>query len=590
MITVLRERKRGYLKTAVLAIPLLLFILLKLFPEADIQAWRISWYTRLIQFYAGSFAGLVALIAALFAGSMLGDKSHPRSMFATFAFVNISAMLLFSSIGTPGVIIQDTNREAFIWSLRFAFPLSAFFFFLAGVNWNAKACRELVNKRRPLWFIGILVLSTYAVIAFAFPQLLSQLNSFSPHLANSLAIISILLFVAAARQSWQYTWVENPQMKARLTIVLILLAEAQIFEAFGATGQYSWLLYHPVILAALIIVVSAILSTFESAQYVPYNRYFTALGSIMIGGLSLVIGELGTRWLNSGFNRTSVVALVLIQGALSFFVLLIIVMYLNRLIIERTQALNREQHLRSELTQLIVHDLKSPLSVITSGINLLTKRNLGALSETQVRLLLNLGKSGKQIITMIDDLLDVERLEAGVLKLQPTHLNLAKLLKEMVQEHQIIAGTHQQTLLLNQPALIPSVRADKRLLRRVLDNLMSNALKFTPQGGCIEVQIQSEPEWLVVQVADSGPGVPEADKERIFEKFAQVKGTERRGAGLGLTFCKMVVETHGGTLSVTDSPFGGALFEIKLPIPAQPTIEATLAADFTEGDWTLETY
>ncbi|MCA9927445.1 MAG: hypothetical protein KC419_03165, partial [Anaerolineales bacterium] len=85
-----------------------------------------------------------------------------------------------------------------------------------------------------------------------------------------------------------------------------------------------------------------------------------------------------------------------------------------------------------------------------------------------------------------------------------------------------------------------------------------------------------------------GPGVPEEDKERIFEKFSQVRGTERRGAGLGLTFCKMVTEAHNGLLTVSKSQLGGALFEMKLPIPLQPSIEADTSMDLSDIDLTLK--
>ncbi|MCA9922277.1 MAG: HAMP domain-containing histidine kinase [Anaerolineales bacterium] len=587
MMTFLRGRKKEQLQTAVLAIPLILFILLKLYPTADILAWRASWYTRLIQFYAGSFASLVAIIAAVFSESSVQDKSHPGPMFIKFAFVNISAMLFFSSIGTPEVILPDYNGESFLWSLRFAFPLGAIFFFLATIHWSEKTSRDIVQNRRLLWLLGIITLSTYGLIAFAYPEIIKELQQFTPILPTSLAVFSITLFIIAAWRNLKSDFIEDA-IKPRLTVVLILLAEAQYFQTFGAAGRYSWLLYHPVMLAALMLAISAILTTLGNAKNVRFNQYFAVLGSILIGGLSLLIGEIGTRWVGPSVNRTSIVTLVLIQGALSFFVLFIIVMYLNRLINERTNALHREQHLRSELTQLIVHDLKSPLSVIISGINLLAKGSLGHLTETQIRLLSKLEKSGQHIIDMINDLLDVERLEAGALTLQMSNISIAKLVREVVIEHELIATNNKQTLRLLQPPQLPILEVDKRLLHRVLNNLVSNALKFTPMEGHIEISIEIDLNWLIIHIADDGPGVPEEDKERIFEKFSQVRGTERRGAGLGLTFCKMVTEAHDGLLTVSKSQLGGALFEMKLPIPLQPSIEADTSMDLSDIDLTLK--
>ena len=197
--------------------------------------------------------------------------------------------------------------------------------------------------------------------------------------------------------------------------IYILLAEAELFQTFGTPGGYSWMLYHPMVLAALMLAIYAILGEFESAPNLQLNRYFAIVGSILIAAVSLIFGEVGLRWLPENLSRTNIVALVLAQSVVSFIVLYSIVYYLNRLLQERNVALKQEQHLRSELTQLIVHDLKSPLTVITSGINLLAKGNLGGLTQTQARLLTSLEQSGKQILFLIDDLLDVERLEAGAL-------------------------------------------------------------------------------------------------------------------------------------------------------------------------------
>ncbi|MCA9955840.1 MAG: hypothetical protein KC434_14020, partial [Anaerolineales bacterium] len=327
---------------------------------------------------------------------------------------------------------------------------------------------------------------------------------------------------------------------------------------------------------------------------VQLSRYFAALGSILIAGLSLVSAEIGFRWLNTGIgvNRTSLIPLSIAQGTLSFIILYVIVFYLNQLINERNEALRREQHLRSELTQLIVHDLKSPLTVLLSGMNLLSKESLGSLTETQRRLIVNLEKSGDDILQMINDLLDVERLEAGALKLQKTLTDSHALLQKQIDESKILASTNKQELILVQEHRLPQIRVDRGLISRVFANLLSNALKFTPESGKVQVEISQQNQELCITVADSGPGVPAHERQRIFEKFAQVEGGERRGAGLGLTFCKMVAEAHGGSLTVEESKLGGALFCLTLPFSEE---EVYLAEEIAQpqsksyGDWALDT-
>ena len=581
--------KRRFLQGAILAIPLLLYFIFRFSPQIDIKNWPVTWDTYLIEFYVGSFASLVSLVAALFTSNSLGDKSHPRTMFIPIAFVNISAMLLISSVATPLIITTHDYNNVYYWSLRFAYPLGSIFFFLAHIPWKQSIRPRLTLFKRLIWGIGIVFLIAYAIIVVASPGLFDTLQLYNPVLKDTLAITAIAFLGIAAWFSWHLEWQTYPYINKRIAIVLLLLAEAQFFQAFGDLGGYNWLFYFPVTVSAFMIAVSAILSTYETEQNIQYTRYFATVGIILIGALALVFGEFTARWLDFEVQRTYVIPIILIQGALSFFVLFFIVMYLNRLITDRTEALKREQRLRSELTQLIVHDLKSPLSVITSGMNLMAKGNLGEIPETQHRLLNKLEKSGKHIISLIDDLLDVERLEANQLELQPSHFNIAKLLQNCVDENQIVANTHRQTLSLNHPSILPVVKVDKRLMHRVFNNLISNALKFTPEDGLIELKVFTEDERILVQFADNGPGVPLEDRQYIFEKFGQVKGTERRGTGLGLTFCKMVVDEHQGSLTVGESNWGGALFEVSLPIPQQIAFDDLPSSGMTESDLKLET-
>jgi len=590
MLSVFHAHKRRYLQIAILAIPLILYLFLKTFPNVDIENWPITWDTYLIEFYVGSFASLVSLVAAIFTSNTLGDESHPRTMFIPIAFVNISVMLLISSIGTPLIIASPAYADIYYWSLRFAYPLGSIFFFLGHLPWQKLISKNLTEFRRIFWSVGAIFLLCYSIIVLVSPSSFSSLQQLSPFLENLLALLAISLLCGAAWYSWRLEWNAYPYINKRISIVLILLAEAQFFQAFGDLGGYNWLLYHPVTLSAFMIAVSAILSTYESEQNIQFTRYFATLGIILIGAIALIFGEFTARLLNLELQRTYVIPIILIQGALSFLVLFIIVMYLNRLITERTEALKREQRLRSELTQLIVHDLKSPLTVITSGMNLMSKGNLGEISNTQHRLLNKLEKSGKHIISLIDDLLDVERLEANQLEIQPSHTNIANLLKQCVDDNQIVAGTHKQTLSLSSPTLMPSVRVDNRLLQRVFNNLISNALKFAPDEGQIEINMHVDIDQLIIQVADNGPGVPIEDRGYIFEKFGQVKGTERRGAGLGLTFCKMVIEAHNGTLVVRESHWGGALFEMSLPLPQQVAFGTLSSSELSDADLKFKTF
>lgn len=567
----------AYLKgkpTAVLiALPLVLFALLQLFPALDTSASSVSRYIRLIQFYVGSLTGVLALIAALFAGTTLGAKTNSRALFITLAFTAISTLLLVSSAAIPDLLISELNNQFFIWSLNFSFPAAAFLFALASLPWRPATEARLVARRHFLLLGGVILFVLYVAIAFSYPAILDTLGNSRYAVQSTLAVVTLISLLIAIRRSRALIRHSGSRIERSLVITFILLAEAQICLAFSQPGRLSWFLYHVPTLAALIVALRAMLSRMERSPELKLTHYFAALASIAIFGISLVIGEVGKHWLTLGSGRSSIIPLALVQGFLSFLVLFLIVSRLNRLVVERTLALQQEQYLRSELIQLIVHDLKSPLSVIKGGINLLARARLGPLTETQTRLLTNLEQSGDDILQMINDLLDVERMEVGVLKLQVGIVEPETLLHECVNDSQIIASTYKQNLTISHPVL-PRIQVDKSLLRRVLNNLLTNALKFTPEGGQIHVAAAALGDYLLISVADNGPGVPPADRERIFEKFTQVRGTERRGAGLGLTFCKMAIEAHGGTITVGDSDSGGALFEIVLPQRQAPEANA----------------
>jgi signal transduction histidine kinase len=584
--------KRRPFTAVFLAIPLVLFILLRFIPAMDIHAWSLSWYTRLIQYYFGAFASFIALIAALFANAALGEKTTVRSIFLTIGFIALSALFLFSSLATPNILIQGASNPAFMWSIRLSLPVSGLFFAASAIEWPAAAETFIVRFRRLVWLVGLLLLIGFGIIAFGAPGSLANLMQYDPILTNLLGAMSITLLLWTAWRARVLNWYGNKMINARLAVVFLLLAEAQLSLVLGVAGQLSWLMYHPLVIAALFVTLSAILKSFQTSRDLQLSRYFAALGSILIAGLSLVSVEIGFRWLNTGIgvNRTSLIPLSIAQGTLSFIVLYVIVFYLNQLINERNEALRREEHLRSELTQLIVHDLKSPLTVILSGINLLGKERLGSLTETQKRLLVNLEKSGEDILNMINDLLDVERLEAGAMTLNKTLTDTVQLLHKQTEESKILASTNKQKLILTHDSRLPQIRVDRGLIARVFTNLISNALKFTPERGKVKVHLAREENKLIITVADSGPGVPQHERERIFEKFAQVEGGERRGAGLGLTFCKMVAEAHGGQLTVEESELGGALFRLTLPFNEEEAIlleEMPLPVSY--GEWALDT-
>lgn len=244
--------------------------------------------------------------------------------------------------------------------------------------------------------------------------------------------------------------------------------------------------------------------------------------------------------------------------------------------VDRVQTLHSEKErlqellrLREELAAMIVHDLQNPLGVIRGGLELLS----GApIVESEVeyvdKVLATMERSLSRMQRLVDTLLDITRLEEGAMALYLRSLDLSALIQESVTEEHPLAESSGVTLENRTLEDIPSIVADRDVLQRVLINLLDNAIKYTPVGGQIWVQVQPDGGMVQVEVGDTGPGIPSEERARIFEKFTQVKrrAGPQRGVGLGLTFCQMAIEAHGGRIWVEDGPNGnGVRFVFALP-------------------------
>lgn len=243
---------------------------------------------------------------------------------------------------------------------------------------------------------------------------------------------------------------------------------------------------------------------------------------------------------------------------------------------DRVQALRSEKErleellrLREELADMIVHDLRNPLAVIASGLELLKEELVvETMSEYVGSLMETMERSARRMRRLVETLLDIARLEEGGMSLHLVSLDLTALIKEVVAEERPLAENHKVSLENLATADLPLVKADRDTLQRLLINLLDNALKFTPSEGRVWVKSCSQDDEVRVEVADTGPGISPDERERIFEKFTQVRGQaeSRRGLGLGLAFCRMAVEAHGGRIWVEDGPQGkGSRFVFTLP-------------------------
>lgn len=229
------------------------------------------------------------------------------------------------------------------------------------------------------------------------------------------------------------------------------------------------------------------------------------------------------------------------------------------------------ERLRDSLTHMVVHDLRSPLSVVLMGHEFL-QANLGRRFSPEELECLNRCASGAlKMKEMIATLLDVSRFEAKSMPLSPTPTDLNALAGAVARTLRQVVARRGIRLVetTNEPA---RALCDAEIVRRVLANLLDNSLKFTPRNGEVEVSVRRvDASRVRVSVRDTGAGIPEAHRSRIFEKFSQIEASEaRRGTGLGLAFCKLAVDAHGGEIGVESQTGKGSTFWFTLPSDPAP--------------------
>lgn len=232
---------------------------------------------------------------------------------------------------------------------------------------------------------------------------------------------------------------------------------------------------------------------------------------------------------------------------------------------EKHENILRAERAKEQLTQMIVHDLKSPLTAIMGYLDLL---KAGGLKPEQQEIVEGGRRSSTAMLQLVDDILDIARLEEGRLELRREAKDIAVLLQECVAELGHWAREERKQVSIEIDEQLPPLMIDSRLMRRVIINLFSNAIKHTPPGTQIVLGASSDTSSARIWVRDSGPGIPAERQSRLFERFSTGGSSAGRqsSTGLGLTFCKLAVEAHGGSIVVESAVGQGTTFTIVLPL------------------------
>jgi signal transduction histidine kinase len=236
---------------------------------------------------------------------------------------------------------------------------------------------------------------------------------------------------------------------------------------------------------------------------------------------------------------------------------------------ESLKRLRELQKVRDDLMKMIVHDLKTPLTSVLATLEMLRDGDFGAVSEPQGRALSDAEAKAEDLLALIEDLLEVARIEEQSITLQPEPIAPAALLAEIVHDWGLRFQQEGSSATTDVADDAPVIRADKVLLKRVISNLVQNAITHSAGPVQIRLSARKAPNGILFAVADNGPGIPPEYQEIIFRKFEQVRAQNAprvRSSGLGLTFCRLAVESHGGRIWVQSAEGEGSTFYIQLPL------------------------
>lgn len=229
------------------------------------------------------------------------------------------------------------------------------------------------------------------------------------------------------------------------------------------------------------------------------------------------------------------------------------------------QQLEEEIKRRAEFTRALVHELKTPLTPIIAS-----SEGLASViaDEPMLSMARNVNRGANNLNKRIDELLELARSELNILQIDPVPIDIAPLLRDIESEMKLMASNRHQSLTINTPAKLPTVNADAGRIRQVVENLLTNAFKFTPDGGKILLYAMEDNGSVIVEVRDSGPGLSRDEMTWIFQNYhRKVRDREHlSGLGIGLSLCKTFIDMHGGQIWVNSEPGKGSVFSFSLPV------------------------
>jgi len=232
-------------------------------------------------------------------------------------------------------------------------------------------------------------------------------------------------------------------------------------------------------------------------------------------------------------------------------------------------AMKKMDKLKSDFVSMVAHEVKSPMNSVLAMVKVIQDGLAGSLTEKQAELLGRVSEKIKGLSDLAAELLDLSRIESGLITLEKEKLDLAPLLEEQTGFHQTKAAAKNICLSLERVPGLRPILANRRAIEEVISNLLTNAIKYTPEGGSVTVSATEEQEYVRISVRDTGIGISRDNLDRIFERFYRVRDDRTRfisGTGLGLAIVKSIAEAHNGSVKVESQTDRGSTFHVSLPV------------------------
>ncbi|MFC2022187.1 ATP-binding protein, partial [Chloroflexota bacterium] len=339
----------------------------------------------------------------------------------------------------------------------------------------------------------------------------------------------------------------------------VLMLRVHIPRDIYQLGQGAVIYYISVVLGIGLLAAGVVMLIIQKQVLARFTTLIRSINRIATSG------DVSTRISMKGRDELTLVANTIngMLGALQESDTELKELYQNEKDLRR--GLEEETQKRLEYTRALVHELKTPLTPVLAATELLLEE---IKEERLMRLVQSIDRSASNLNRRVDELLDLARGELDMLELNPESVDPVSLLQEISDEMTPVALGNEQSLTFELPSSIPVVSADRERLRQVVQNLLNNALKFTPAGGKITLRAREDGANLVVEVQDTGLGISKKDQEQLFDPYYRVESDGERlsGLGLGLALSKSLVKLHGGRIWVKSKQGAGSTFSFSIPL------------------------